>query len=514
MTGVRHLFYCLSLLSMLTACGSSEDVGSVTPPPPITPDDPEPEKNQGPVSLAFSVSGTAIPRTRSSADIIQQTEKPFRGLTDQHFVAFMVQREVQKDDTPYPATVSGYNRTEGYNAQFFFFRGIELSIGTRSMLAYAKAASITGKTGKDQNGSTVASYPANMAPSGITFSPERIHTGSTIPQDAQAIADYLTAIANTSGWAEFANQDLRDNFIGKGSVAPTLIAGSSASVQAYVDKLKGELHKLGDASLQAAIETNINKSFPSDYPASIGLPDGAAALKWDDDGKKFVPQTATTLQGVNSMNVFAYPAELSYYVNSLIYTSDDAISHDGYNSETKWKEDVLPDYGTAPGVVSSTTRAVAIKDPLQYGVARLDISIKAKTATLKDGDDKDITIGDTSFPLTGIIVGGQRRVGFDFKPLSDADPQSMVYDRHVTKDDDKPAYLRLLTTAEQSADPAVQAPVHTLLLQSLDGEDETIILEFKNDLQDSENNGIAFKGMDGIISFLPLTSSSHSRSSS
>ena len=513
MTGIRHLFYCLSLLSMLTACGSSDDIGSVTPPP--TPDVPEPEQNQGPVSLAFSVSGTAIPQTRSGVDVIQQTGQPFRGLTDQRFVAFMVQREVQKGDTPYPATVSAYDQTAGNNAQFFFFRGIELSIGTRSMLAYAKAKGISSKTGKDQNGSTVANYPANMAPSGITFSPERIFTGSIITtsgekSDAEKIADYLTTIANTTGWAEFSNQDLRDNFIGKGSVAPTLIAGSSASVQAYVNKLKGELDKLGNASLKDAIETNINKSFPSDYPASIGLPDGAAALKWENDDTttpgKFVPQTTTALQGVNSMNIFAYPAELCYYVNSLIYTSDNAISHDGYTLETKWKEDVLPHYGTSPGVVSSTTRAVAIKEPLQYGVARLDVTIKAQTTKnasnkdiLLDGEGNEIEVGSTSFPLTGIIVGGQRQVGFDFKPLSAADQQSMVYDRYVTKDDNTLAYLRPLTTAEQSATPAVQAPVHTLLLQSLDGEDETIILEFENNCKDSENKGIAFKGMDGII---------------
>lgn len=506
MTGIRHLFYCLSLLSMLTACGSSDDIGSVTPP---LPDNPEPEQNQRPISLAFSVSGMAIPQTRFGADIIQQPGQTFRGLTDQHFVAFMVQREIQKDDTPYPAIVSSPESTEGENAKFFFFKGIELSIGARSMLAYAKAAGVGDKTGKDQNGSTVANYPANLAPLGITFSPERIFTGSIITtsgekSDAEKIADYLTAIANTEGWA--VDHELRQNFIGKGAIAPSQIAGSSASVNAYVGKLEGEVTaKISEGDLKTALLANIAnkpdqlKNTSNFYPASIGLPDGAAALKWDDTNNKFVPQISTTLQGVNSMTVFAYPAELCYYVNSLIYTSDDAISHDGYTSATKWKEDVLPNYGTAPGVVSSTTRAVAIKDPLQYGVARLDVSIKAKTATLKDGNDVEITIEDTSFPLTGIIVGGQRQVGFDFKPLSAADQQSMVYDRYVTKDDDTPAYLRPLTTAELSATPAVQAPVHTLLLQSLDGEDETIILEFENNCKDSENKGIAFKGMDGII---------------
>lgn len=484
MTGVRHIFYGLLLLFMLSACGSSDDIESTT-----SPDDIVPKTEQTKVSLAFSVSGNADQQTRSTADVIQQTGQVFRGLSNPKFISFQVQREVQKDDTPYPATVTDGSSQDGENAKFFFYNSLELPIGTRSMLVYAKA---TGINGKDKNGSTVADYPTNMAPSGITFSPDRIYSSTTVHSDATAIAEYLTDIANTTNWPENANQDLRNNFIGKGAVAPTLIAGSSASVQAYVNKLKDELQKLGNATLEAAILENINKPFPSDYPASIGLPDGVAALKWDDTNKKFVPQTATTLQGVNSMNVFAYPAELCYYGNSQLYTHDDAVSHTGYTSATKWKEDVLPNYGSSPGVVSSTTRAVAIEQPLQYGVARLDVTIKAKTATLKDGDDKDITIGDTSFPLTGIIVGGQRRVGFDYKPLNAADQQNMVYDKYVKKDDNGTAYLL-------STDPAATDAVHTLLLQSLDGEDETIILEFENKCKDGENKGIAFKGMDGMI---------------
>ena len=504
MTEIRHFFYCLSLLSMLTACGSSEDVGSVTPPD-------EPEKDEAKVGLALSVSNNTVQQTRSSADIIQQTGRPFRGLTDLRFAAFQVQREVQSGDTPYPATVSEVDPQDGKNAKFFFYKDVELLIGSCSMLVYAKATGITNKTEKAQNGSTQAVYPANLAPSGITFSPEHICSGTTTHTAATAIATYLTTIANTEGWAE--DHELRQNFIGKGVIAPSLIAGSSASVNAYVAKLKEEVTNKMSGDVKDAILANIAakpEQLTTDtefYPASIGLPDGAAALKWDETNKEFVPQTTTTLQGVNSMNVFAYPAELCYYGNSLLYTSDNPISHTGYSSETDWTTGVLPDYGSVPGMVSSTTRAVAIKEPLQYGVARLDVTIKAQTTKnasnkdiLLDGEGNEIEVGTTSFPLTGIIVGGQRQVGFNFKPLSAADPQSMVYDKYVMKDDNiTPAYLRPLTSTELAADPPVQAPVHTLLLQSLDGEDETIILEFKNNCKDSQDKGIAFKGMDGII---------------
>ena len=117
--------------------------------------------------------------------------------------------------------------------------------------------------------------------------------------------------------------------------------------------------------------------------------------------------------------------------------------------------------------------------------------VQAKTTKLKDSDGTDITVGATSFPLTGIIVGGQRRVGFDYKPLNSADAQSLVYDSQVKKDNNSSAYL--LSTAPTATDA-----VHTLLLQSLDGEDETIILEFENNCKDGDNNGVIFATVTDI----------------
>jgi hypothetical protein len=166
----------------------------------------------------------------------------------------------------------------------------------------------------------------------------------------------------------------------------------------------------------------------------------------------------------------------------------------------------LSRYQNRPGIITSTTKSVAIEKPLQYGVARLDVALKANTTkaiisgdekdVLLDGDGNNVVVEATSFPLTGVIVGGQRRVGFDYRPLSDSDPESMVYDSKVFNDADTngnekyddPIYLLPTANATTFSDP-----VHTLLLQSLDGEDETIILEFEN------KSGTTFKGIDGLV---------------
>lgn len=486
MTDIRHLFSCLGLLLMLAACGSSDDIENT-----VSPDNPVSGDEQSKVSLAFSVSRTAG-QTRSTADIIQQTGQSFRRLDNIKFIAFQVRREVQKDDKAYPATLINGGNIE--NTTLYFYNDFQMPIGSAALLVYAKAAAISGKTGKADNGSTIASITDNTTPAAITFSPDRIYSGTTTHPEATALAQYLTRIANTTGWAE--DHDLRQNFIGKGAVAPSLIAGSAVNVKAYVQKLQEQISSLPE-SLKDAIQANIDNKIVKvgetnyniddiTYPASIGLPDGVAALKWNDTGKKFEPQTTTTLKDVNSLNVFAYPAELCYYGNSQIYTSETLLGHSGYSSTTDWVENVLSRYENRPGIITSTTKSVAIEKPLQYGVARLDVTIQAKTATLKDGDGTDIIVGATSFPLTGIIVGGQRRVGFDYKPLNSADAQSMVYDSHVKKDDNSSSYL--LSTAPTATDA-----VHTLLLQSLDGEDETIILEFEN------KSGTTFKGIDGLV---------------
>ena len=492
MTDIRHLFSCFGLLLMLAACGSSDDIANT-----VSPDGPVSGDEQSKVSLAFSVSSTAA-QTRSSAEMVQVSG--FRGITTPTLLAFQVRREVQKDDKAYPASVSGASGIDGKNAKFFFYNDFQLPIGTSALLVYAKATPVNDKA---VNGSTIPPIPTNTNPAAITFSPDCIYSGTTVHDDAQAIANYLTAIANTPNWEGSSYDELRQNFIGKGAVAPTLIAGSSASVNAYVDKLIVELNKSGDSDLKTDIITNINNKpvlltdATKYYPASIGLPDGVAALKWVETTTNnvttgaFVPQTTTTLQGVNSLNVFAYPAELCYYGNSQIKTSESLIGHTGYTSATDWKESVLPNY-TDGQIITSTTKSVAIENPLQYGVARLDVTIQAKTTKLKDSDGTDITVGATSFPLTGIIVGGQRRVGFDYKPLNSADAQSLVYDSQVKKDNNSSAYL--LSTAPTATDA-----VHTLLLQSIDGEDETIILEFENNCKDGDNNGVTFKGIDGMI---------------
>ena len=232
------------------------------------------------------------------------------------------------------------------------------------------------------------------------------------------------------------------------------------------------------------------------YPNNLDLPDGAAAVLWDMTAEEnqgaFVPKTVTTLDApINTINRFAYPPELYYYSNSRIKTSNTEILANDYKLYPQWTDvlDNLYPYGDA--VVSGNTKAVAIKEPLQYGVAHLSATIASISSSLPDADGNLIEVGATSFPVTGIIICGQRPVDFEFKVKTTATGETtgdelFIYDRHLnTNTGGTPFYLKF-------GDPA-SGPFETLALQNEDGKDVTIMLELENR---SDKN---FKGEDGIV---------------
>ena len=89
---------------------------------------------------------------------------------------------------------------------------------------------------------------------------------------------------------------------------------------------------------------------------------------------------------------------------------------DEYKPEnTNWSN-ILDHYGDG-GTVVHITRAVAIDQQLQYGVGMLSMSLSGKDTSLLWG-----------CPLTGVIVGDQNDVDFEFQPILSTDGCRYVYD--------------------------------------------------------------------------------------
>ena len=266
----------------------------------------------------------------------------------------------------------------------------------------------------------------------------------------------------------------------------------------------------------------INGTSMINYPADIELPDGAARMMYSKANHRFEMKMTDVVGetnaekgfyrafGITAVDAFAYPLPLYYRGVSKIKTSD-AEENEHYEAGTDWS-DILKQYtaeaddGVAKDtIVTATTQSIIINDPVQYAVARVDVNVRAADIELLDGEndeDRKVYVGQNRFPITSVLIGGQRVVGWDFNPVlegedlvtSDSRVEAfdyVVYDRHVNDD----IYLQHLTGDDY-------VPVtSTLVLPSAakyTKEDMTpqkvrVAVEFEN------QSGNSFTGVNGQI---------------
>lgn len=420
--------------------------------------------------------------TRQGLDVIQDLGQNFRGLKSLLVIPFSTNNAlVTAVDPPLISTVEGADINRVNGQYYYYLDKFTFSRGTNHVLVYGQAADISGKEASVQNGKLETALSGRMSPADIEFSLQSIRNTYDVHADAQALAGYMTAIANTTGWNSTTDASLKAlylDFIHADSESSGLMAGSAAHVKAYVNALKDQLKdntdELSDAIITKIDDETLNACLNSGYPSattSLGLPDGATALRWT--GSEFSVRTqATTLDNINGITRFVYPAELWYYVNSAIRTSREEVAKTTY-AEKEWNN-LLTTYYQAGRSVMNDTKSVAVEQPLQYGVGRLKMTLGTIPATMKDSKNQDVSIVSVDkMPLTAVIIGGQHTVGFDFKPmgeLSDVDAR-FIYDPIVGN----------------------TGTVNTLVLQSYDGEKVPVVLEFDN------KTGQKFAGKDGII---------------
>lgn len=235
-----------------------------------------------------------------------------------------------------------------------------------------------------------------------------------------------------------------------------------------------------------------------DFPVGDGLPEGCVAIKWD--GSKFVAVTEGDYDiHLAPMDRFCYPPSLWYYVNSQVSCAkklnsedDDAAAERAIaayykNTSATWTS-ILDQYNTGQRkfgpVVRKGAVSVAVNKPMQYGVALLKLNLNTTASTLKDADNADVTVSNTQFPMTAVIVAGQHKQSFDFTPQTGN--EYYVYDNMPLSDAGET--LAWITSLANTNNPS-----YTLLLQSLQAEDVIICIEFQN------NSSTTFRGETGYI---------------
>jgi len=505
------------------SCSSSgEDVVGNTPVNnPTNIPEQEAVKTQFTISLPSNV---ARANTRQSAATVQdlQTIASFRGMDNIVLLPFAATGAFSTDpvlSTAYklsdkisltkiiePSSADVTNSIPASTLEnvsnSVLYKDVTIPVGTGSFLFYGKA--IDSGTDKFVNGSLTMT---EGQPSAIKFDLVQTNASSTVSSVGTKIAEYLSNIAKATNWAGCADPTNSSQAWYNASLGylylkfTSMKAGSSRTVQAAVQDLYTTIKDNTD-DVSTAIKTAItNVTYASDagagvltftaaignseatyFPGDVNLPDGAALLSFDSTTKDF---TQVTTGNGNTGQVFAkyadyvYPASLYYYCNSGIKTSNTS-QQSAYNGTDDWT--TISGKYTDGTAVSTSTRSVAILDPIQYGVGRLDATVKLENATTlydKNGDTYTVPAG--GFTVTGILIGGQKQVGYNFKPTDDTSVFT-IYD-NITKSQSETTITAKTTTASD--------PNYTLALET--GTDPVkVAVELLN-------NGAAFEGADGIV---------------
>lgn len=474
MVNVRNIFFYLMPCTMMLSCTAIDDVSDVA--------HSELEPN-----LILSI-GKAKTMTRQGLDVIQDEGQEFRGLQSLTVIPFTTNgNAVTVDDTPQILGTTGSETERVTNKNYYYWDQCKMMRGTDRVLAWGLSNQVSRTSALIENGKLTTTLNGRMYLKDITFSLKSIRETNDVEQDAQNLANYMTAIANTPGWSTTDDEQLKSlylNFIHADAQGSGLMAGSAAHVKAYVTELRKQLQTIGGDLSNAIIAIIDNETLKSclnnGYPSastSLGLPDGAAALRWTN-GAFSVRTEATTLDNINSLTRYTYPAELWYFVDSPIRTSDQNVAKSTYQGRS-WDDLITNNYkdGTRIG---GNTQSVLVEQPLQYGVARLQMTLKRITASpLKDAKDAEVHYYQAvKLPLTAVIIGAQHTVGFDFKPMGE---QSDLDARFI--------YDPIVGTPASNGDHTV----NTLVLQTYDGEKVPVVLEFENKTDEK------FTGKDGVV---------------
>ncbi len=231
----------------------------------------------------------------------------------------------------------------------------------------------------------------------------------------------------------------------------------------------------------------VSDAYLKGYPHAFNIPDGVAQLTFTDfvEGSpitggfvfKTLDNSTSLIDLNNTLNPakYTYPAELLYFDNSLLRVNDNEVAAGSYpNGYNVWDTNPWAGWEIAP--VASTTRSVAVKNNINYGVAMLKTMVTYdNTIGDKFLDNRPVAEGVKfavndikAFTLTGVLIGGQyQNVGWNFIRTGEGEENKnfVIYDNAIA----------------DGAVPTV-SPNYTLVFDNYqtDATNVLVALEFKN----------------------------------
>lgn len=374
------------------------------------------------------------------------------------------------------------------------YKDIAVPVGTSYFLFYAEATR-SGDTSDKANGSITAPDEFNngdllnglVALNKLTFNLTGINTKN------DEIETYLLKVLNDVTTSLSINAGDNETLKAALENMKNVNVGSSDAILAVMQDLYDVVKEGGTAANTNIVD--VIKTYFTDntgtlsyntgasgyvvnannYPACLGLPNGAAQVNYVSDAFDYIHDKSSDFA------TYTYPASLYYYVGSTVGASD-ATHLDAWGGSLvgDWNN-FVGETNYSDNVVKASTQSVVLKSSINYAVAQLEYKVKFASSELEDNRGNKRAVETGNFKLKGILIGQQNGVDYKFEQVATS-PAKTIYD---------PINETAITIRESDA-------FYTLALQSAQRTDVNeqksvnIALEFVN-------NGEDFYGVDGIV---------------
>lgn len=506
----------LAGLGVMSSC-SSDDLGN------------DSTTNPGETKAVKTQFALNIPRanggTRMSGDNAQ-ANKNFLGMEDIRMYSFKGEPTASSTST---ATFTLANIASGISetASSKIYSDVSVPVGTTHFLFYAHAPQGTTDADKFAKGVLTFTAPTTDATATSGISAALVTVKGTDATSQTALLNILNGVAGVTNWADADATSELGKLYAKYTSAK---AGSANSIRLTLQSLYNNLGGIvtganTDAQKVAkAIRAKIAESFTattgtdgyvtlaykdgsaySTYPNNINLPDGAVQLSFDATNK-FTYAATSSLTGIQNLNAskVCFPASIYYFQSSdLAATAKELDSNEWPKTTTNWTAATAPWLKDASNLadgwtsdVKATTRSIAMRQNINYGVANLATTVKCGAASLPDNTRLTVTdpsefagtvaVPEAGFSVTGLLIGGQpTKVGFNFQPASNDVFEYTIYDNNLTN-----------IVAKNGVASTTN---YTIVLPNDKGRTATDQNPVNVAIELTNNSGVAFRGQDGII---------------
>lgn len=508
----------LAGLGVMSSC-SSDDLGN------------DPTTNPGETKAVKTQFALNIPRANGGtrmSDQNTQANKNFLGMENIRMYSFKGEPIASSTST---ATFTLANIASGISetASSKIYSDVSVPVGTTHFLFYAHAPQGTTDAKKFELGVLDFTAPTADATATNGISANLVTVKKEDTASPAALLKILNGVAGVANWADADATSELGKLYTKYTSAK---AGSANSILLTLQSLYNNLGGIvtgantADQTVAKAIRTKIADSFTattgtngyvtlayketgvSKYPNNINLPDGAVELSFNATSKKFAYAATSGLTGLTTLDAskICFPASIYYFQSSdLAATAMELDANQWPTTTTNWTAATAPWLKDANNLadgwtssVQATTRSIAMRQNINYGVANLVTTVKCGVASLPD--NTGLTVTDPSefagtvavpadgFTVSGLFIGGQpTKVGFNFQPATDDAFDYTIYDNAIP-------------TGMVAKNGVASTANYTIVLPNDKGRDAATEQNNVNvAIELTNNTDKPFRGIDGII---------------